>query len=167
MLDGVFLSLVDGHPSILWHGGIILAIPRLLYFSSLLLVRTIAFRLVVIRAREHACVRVPTSLFFFCPGLCVCYIKTNAPWHVLFPCFFALCTFCITLQPANPFLYAKWWSESSVCSSRVFLDRNCFVILRYIHPALTVEGRYNIRKVFRVWTSLNKDEPLVTDIVFE
>ncbi|KAF9362293.1 hypothetical protein BGX34_006433 [Mortierella sp. NVP85] len=38
---------------------------------------------------------------------------------------------------------------------------------KYIHPALTVEGRYNIRKVFRVWTSLNKDEPLVTDIVFD
>ncbi|KAG0257685.1 hypothetical protein BG011_003846 [Mortierella polycephala] len=38
---------------------------------------------------------------------------------------------------------------------------------RYIHPALTVEGRYNIRKVFRVWTSLNKDEPEVTNIVFD
>ncbi|KAG0270362.1 hypothetical protein DFQ27_008377 [Actinomortierella ambigua] len=38
---------------------------------------------------------------------------------------------------------------------------------KYVHPALTVEGRYNIRKVFRVWTSLNKDEPEVTNIVFE
>ncbi|KAF9974712.1 hypothetical protein BGZ73_001831 [Actinomortierella ambigua] len=38
---------------------------------------------------------------------------------------------------------------------------------KYIHPALTVEGRYNIRKVFRVWTSLNKDEPEVTNIVFD
>lgn len=38
---------------------------------------------------------------------------------------------------------------------------------RYVHPSLTVEGRYNIRKVFRVWTSLNKDEPEVTNIVFE
>ncbi|KAG0005998.1 hypothetical protein BGZ79_010646 [Entomortierella chlamydospora] len=38
---------------------------------------------------------------------------------------------------------------------------------KYIHPALTVEGRYNIRKVFRVWTSLNKDEPKVTNIVFD
>ncbi|KAG0206858.1 hypothetical protein BGX28_001793 [Mortierella sp. GBA30] len=38
---------------------------------------------------------------------------------------------------------------------------------KYIHPALTVEGKYNIRKVFRVWTSLNKDEPEVTHIVFE
>ncbi|KAK3811605.1 MAG: hypothetical protein JOS17DRAFT_491117 [Linnemannia elongata] len=37
----------------------------------------------------------------------------------------------------------------------------------YVHPALTVEGRYNIRKVFRVWTSLNKDEPEVTNIVFD
>lgn len=36
-----------------------------------------------------------------------------------------------------------------------------------MHPALTIEGRYNIRKVFRVWTSLNKDEPEVTNIVFE
>ncbi|CAO3571048.1 unnamed protein product [Mortierella alpina] len=38
---------------------------------------------------------------------------------------------------------------------------------KYIHPALTVEGKYNIRKVFRVWTSLNKDEPEVTNIVFD
>ncbi|KAF8924220.1 hypothetical protein EDD21DRAFT_393226 [Dissophora ornata] len=38
---------------------------------------------------------------------------------------------------------------------------------KYVHPALTVEGRYNIRKVFRVWTSLNKDEPEVTNIVFD
>ncbi|KAF9917718.1 hypothetical protein BX616_000129 [Lobosporangium transversale] len=38
---------------------------------------------------------------------------------------------------------------------------------RYIHPTLTVEGKYNIRKVFRVWTSLNKDEPEVTNIVFD
>lgn len=38
---------------------------------------------------------------------------------------------------------------------------------KYIHPALTVEGRYNIRKVFRVWTTLNKDEPEVTHIVFD
>ncbi|KAF9200134.1 hypothetical protein BGZ49_009660 [Haplosporangium sp. Z 27] len=38
---------------------------------------------------------------------------------------------------------------------------------RYIHPALTIEGRYNIRKVFRVWISLNKDEPEVTNIVFD
>ncbi|KAF9111302.1 hypothetical protein BGX27_005115 [Mortierella sp. AM989] len=38
---------------------------------------------------------------------------------------------------------------------------------KYIHPALTIEGRYNIRKVFRVWISLNKDEPEVTNIVFD
>lgn len=38
---------------------------------------------------------------------------------------------------------------------------------RYIHPALTIEGKYNIRKVFRVWISLNKDEPEVTNIVYE
>ncbi|KAG0296189.1 hypothetical protein BGZ98_001074 [Dissophora globulifera] len=38
---------------------------------------------------------------------------------------------------------------------------------KYVHPALTVEGRYNIRKVFRVWTSLNKDEPEVTNIVYD
>ncbi|KAF9581292.1 hypothetical protein BGW38_001739 [Lunasporangiospora selenospora] len=38
---------------------------------------------------------------------------------------------------------------------------------KYIHPTLTVEGKYNIRKVFRVWTTLNKDEPEVTNIVFD
>ncbi|KAF9425879.1 hypothetical protein BGZ76_003047, partial [Entomortierella beljakovae] len=38
---------------------------------------------------------------------------------------------------------------------------------KYIHPALTIEGRYNIRKVFRVWSTLNKDEPKVTKIVFD
>lgn len=40
-------------------------------------------------------------------------------------------------------------------------------LFRYIHPALTIEGKYNIRKVFRVWISLNKDEPEVTNIVYE
>ncbi|KAF9925055.1 hypothetical protein FBU30_005104 [Linnemannia zychae] len=38
---------------------------------------------------------------------------------------------------------------------------------KYIHPALTIEGKYNIRKVFRVWISLNKDEPEVTNIVYD
>ncbi|CAG8617604.1 6962_t:CDS:2 [Ambispora gerdemannii] len=29
------------------------------------------------------------------------------------------------------------------------------------HPLLTIEGTYNIRKVFRVWTSLNAEEPTI------
>jgi hypothetical protein len=34
------------------------------------------------------------------------------------------------------------------------------------HPILNVEGRDNIRKVFRVWTSLNKQPPKPTHLVF-
>lgn len=31
------------------------------------------------------------------------------------------------------------------------------------HPILNVQGRENIRKVFRVWTSLNKQPPEMTN----
>jgi ketosteroid isomerase-like protein len=31
------------------------------------------------------------------------------------------------------------------------------------HPILNVQGRENIRKVFRVWTSLNKQPPEITN----
>jgi len=38
------------------------------------------------------------------------------------------------------------------------------------HPLLTVSGTHNIRKVFRVWTTFNKQEPEILskdDIIFE
>ena len=35
------------------------------------------------------------------------------------------------------------------------------------HPILNVQGRQNMRKVFRVWTSLNKQPPEITQLVFK
>ncbi|KAF9214731.1 hypothetical protein BGZ59_003108 [Podila verticillata] len=65
-----------------------------------------------------------------------------------------------------------WWIANRLTSydeemHKEILDDFFMPDAKYIHPALTIEGRYNIRKVFRVWTSLNKDEPEVTNIVFD
>ncbi|KAG0348177.1 hypothetical protein BG004_005833 [Podila humilis] len=65
-----------------------------------------------------------------------------------------------------------WWIATRLTSydeemHKEILDDFFTADAKYIHPALAIEGRYNIRKVFRVWTSLNKDEPEVTNIVFE
>ncbi|KAG0266466.1 hypothetical protein BG011_002256 [Mortierella polycephala] len=65
-----------------------------------------------------------------------------------------------------------WWIANRLTSydeemHKEILDDFFTDDARYVHPALTVEGKYNIRKVFRVWTSLNKDEPEVTNIVFD
>ncbi|KAG0333651.1 hypothetical protein BG000_008991 [Podila horticola] len=65
-----------------------------------------------------------------------------------------------------------WWIANRLTSydeemHKEILDDFFTPDAKYMHPALTIEGRYNIRKVFRVWTSLNKDEPEVTNIVFD
>ncbi|KAF9987977.1 hypothetical protein BGZ65_000663 [Modicella reniformis] len=65
-----------------------------------------------------------------------------------------------------------WWLANRLTSydeemHKEILEDFFTADAKYIHPALTVEGRYNIRKVFRVWTTLNKDEPEVTNIVFD
>ncbi|KAG0329098.1 hypothetical protein BGZ99_003482 [Dissophora globulifera] len=65
-----------------------------------------------------------------------------------------------------------WWIANRLTSydetmHKEILDDFFTEDAQYVHPALTVEGRHNIRKVFRVWTSLNKDEPDVTNIVFD
>ncbi|KAF9328818.1 hypothetical protein BG006_008050 [Podila minutissima] len=65
-----------------------------------------------------------------------------------------------------------WWIANRLTSydeemHKEILDDFFTADATYIHPALTIVGRYNIRKVFRVWTSLNKDEPEVTNIVFD
>jgi hypothetical protein len=65
-----------------------------------------------------------------------------------------------------------WWLANKLTSYDEIMHKEILEDFftddaKYIHPALTVEGRYNIRKVFRVWTTLNKDEPEVTHIVFD
>ncbi|KAF9579237.1 hypothetical protein BGW38_004588 [Lunasporangiospora selenospora] len=65
-----------------------------------------------------------------------------------------------------------WWIATRLTSYDEVLHKEILEDFftddaKYIHPALTVEGRYNIRKIFRVWSSLNKDEPEVTNIVFD
>ena len=35
------------------------------------------------------------------------------------------------------------------------------------HPILNVEGRENIRRVFCVWASLNKQSPEITNLIFK
>ncbi|CAG8652404.1 11299_t:CDS:2, partial [Ambispora leptoticha] len=41
------------------------------------------------------------------------------------------------------------------------LDQYFVENAKLTHPLLTIEGTYNIRKVFRVWTSLNAEEPTI------